>query len=348
METPEHVRVSVVVPVYNKAPYLREAFESIFAQTFRDMEVIAVDDRSTDESLAVLHTLSDPRLRILELERNLGPSGAVQRAMDAARGEYIVRMDADDLMDPRRVERQVAFMDSEPGIGASGGGVVLFGNADERWTFPLTDAECKAQLVFGVPIPQGGSILRTSVLRKHGIRYRDEWPRIGEDWLFWVSLAPHTRFGNIPEDVIKYRRGEQNIGHGQDLVAARRVRVPLVLGALGLDAGPEQVETHLAASLLFPSRPDAAMVHRVHAWLQHLNVWNQAVGLTSAAAMAARTAKAWEGLFHRLPPFGWRPVLAHLRSSDTLSRKHVLYALKVWVRGRSPGAASPDKARTGR
>jgi glycosyltransferase involved in cell wall biosynthesis len=122
MEAPERMKVSVVVPVYNKAPYLREAFDTIFGQTFHDMEVISVDDRSTDDSLSILRSFTDPRLRIIALEHNLGPSGAVQRGMDAALGEYIVRMDADDLMDPRRVERQVAYMDSEPLVGASGGG----------------------------------------------------------------------------------------------------------------------------------------------------------------------------------------------------------------------------------
>ena len=332
METPLRVKVSVVVPVYNKAPYLKEAFDSIFSQTFHDMEVIAVDDRSTDDSLSVLRSFTDPRLRIIALERNLGPAGAVQRGMDAALGEYIVRMDADDLMEPRRVERQVAYMDTDPTVGASGGVVVLFGNDEGRWRFPLTDAACKAQLLFGVPVPQGGSILRTSVLRAHDVRYRDEWPRIGEDWLFWVSLAPHTRFGNIDQEVIRYRRGEQNISHGHDLVAARRPRVPLVLRALGLDPTPEQVETHLAASLVLPSRPDADMVMRVHAWLRYLEAWNASSGLTTPEALHERTAQAWNALFYRLPACGWRPVLKHLSLDLGGAWPRLVYALKYWVR----------------
>jgi hypothetical protein len=204
----------------------------------------------------------------------------------------------------------------------------------------LTDAACKAQLLFGVPIPQGGSILRTRVLRAHDIRYRDEWPRIGEDWLFWVSLAPHTRFGNIDEDVIRYRRGEQNIAHGQDAVAARRPRVPLVLSALGLEPTTEQVETHLAASLVFPTKPDVAMVRRVHAWLAHLEQWNRRSGLTTPDALRERVEHAWNALFFRLPAHGIRPALAHLRMEWSWPR--FVYALKVWTgklrSGEWPGA----------
>jgi glycosyltransferase involved in cell wall biosynthesis len=340
MEARERMKVSVVVPVYNKAPYLREAFDTIFGQTFRDMEVIAVDDRSTDDSLSILRSFTDPRLRIIALEYNRGPAGAVQCGIDAALGEYIVRMDADDLMDPRRVERQVAYMDARPDVGASGGVVVLFGKDDDQWRFPLTDEACKAQLLFGVPIPQGGSILRTSVLRTHDVRYRDEWPRIGEDWLFWVSLAPYTRFGNIEQEVIRYRRGEQNISHGHDLVAARRPRVPLVLRALGLDPTPEQVETHLAASLVFPGRPDVAMVRRVHAWLAQLEEWNRRSGLTTLAAMQERTERAWNALFFRLPDHGFGPAFAHLWIEWSWPR--FIYAAKVWSRklrsGEWPGA----------
>ena len=100
------MRVSVVIPVYNKAAYLQECFESVFSQSYTDMEIIAVDDKSTDGSLELLRAMTDPRLRIITLDRNLGPSGCAQRGFAAATGEYIVRMDADDVMLPERVSTQ--------------------------------------------------------------------------------------------------------------------------------------------------------------------------------------------------------------------------------------------------
>ncbi|HQX31586.1 MAG TPA: glycosyltransferase family A protein, partial [Flavobacteriales bacterium] len=114
------MKVSVVVPVYNKAPFLRECFESIFAQSFTDLEVIAVDDASTDNSLDVLRSFTDPRLRVLSNPTNKGPGVTAQHAMDQAEGEYIIRVDADDILLPHRFKEQIAFMDAHPEIGISG------------------------------------------------------------------------------------------------------------------------------------------------------------------------------------------------------------------------------------
>lgn len=326
------MKVSVIMPVYNKAPFLKEAIDSVLNGTFNDLELIAVDDKSTDNSLELLRTLKDPRVRVIALEANLGPAGAAQRGMDAALGEYIVRMDADDIMFPDRITRQVAYMDAHREVGASGGEVVLFGEENSTWKVPLTDPECKAQLLFGVPIPQGGSILRTSVLRAHDVRYRDEWPRIGEDWLFWVALARYTRFGNIDAPMIRYRRGPQNISHGQDRVAARRIRVPWVLASFGLNPSPGEIDAHLAASMSFTRPPDTAMVNEVHRWLERLRTFNLTAAIAPREALEIRLQKAWDEFFHRLPEHSLRAAWVHMRLSRSLSLERLIYALKVRVK----------------
>ncbi|MBK6540817.1 MAG: glycosyltransferase family 2 protein [Flavobacteriales bacterium] len=106
--------VSVLIPVYNKAPFLRDCLDSVYGQTFQDFEIVAVDDASTDNSLALLKAEHDPRLRIIALPRNLGPAGAANAGIEACRGEYIVRLDADDLAVPERLAQQVAYMDAHP------------------------------------------------------------------------------------------------------------------------------------------------------------------------------------------------------------------------------------------
>lgn len=125
------MKVSVVIPVYNKGPFLREAVDSILAQTFKDFELICVDDKSTDNSLEILRGVQDPRLRIIEQPVNGGPAAAANAGFDAARGEYIVRMDADDIAVPERIAVQVAFMDAHPELVLSGGQVQLFGTEKE-------------------------------------------------------------------------------------------------------------------------------------------------------------------------------------------------------------------------
>ena len=218
------------MPVYNKAPFLKEALDSIFAQTFTDFEIIAVDDKSTDESLQVLRSIEDPRLKVVELERNVGHPGATQTAFEQSQGEYIIRCDADDLSHPERFAKQVAFMDAHPEIGMSGGALQLFGDSDGVWKFPLDNDACQAQVLFTTPVPDGASIIRRSVLVRNHIGFKNTWPRVAADWLFMLDMADVSRFGNIPEIVLYYRRGEQNISAMGPSMEARREVAHLALG----------------------------------------------------------------------------------------------------------------------
>ena len=107
--------VSVLMPIHNGEPTLTEAVESVLAQTFGDFELIAVDDGSTDSSLAKLQSFArgDPRVRILS-RPNTGIAGALNDSIQQARGEFLVRMDADDIALPQRFEKQVAYFRAHP------------------------------------------------------------------------------------------------------------------------------------------------------------------------------------------------------------------------------------------
>ncbi len=106
-------RVSVLLPVYNGERFLRETLDSAFAQTMPDLEVIAVDDGSSDGSVALLEAYEDPRLRVLR-QSNLGAPTALNTALDAARGEYIGFLDQDDLWNEQKLERHLEVMDENP------------------------------------------------------------------------------------------------------------------------------------------------------------------------------------------------------------------------------------------
>lgn len=335
------MRVSVVVPVFNKAPYIGECLESIFAQTFSDLEILAIDDRSTDESLAVLRSFSDPRLRVVALDKNLGPAGAAQRGMDLAQGEYIVRMDADDIMFPDRVERQVEFMDAHSEIGASGGDVVLFGEDTHTVFFPRTNDECKAELIFGVPISQGASIFRTSVLKGAGVRYQEDWPRVAEDWLFFLDLARHTDLGNVDAPLIHYRRGAQNIRKGQDMDEVRRKVLSLALPKLGMVPDHRNMLNHCLNIPIFWEKADRRMVRDFHLWLDEVKEINGQKGFFSAQALSDKLEFTWQKLYHYLPDHGWTPALEHMRLSGHWPMDRIIYLLKVRINALLGRSAKP-------
>lgn len=110
-------RVSVVLPSYNHGKFVEKTIRSVLEQDFADLEVIVCDDASTDDSLAVLHGIKDPRLTVLAQPKNTGAAVAAQRAQNAAQGEYIARICSDDLCLPGRITRQVAWLDNHPQIG---------------------------------------------------------------------------------------------------------------------------------------------------------------------------------------------------------------------------------------
>lgn len=325
------MKASVLIPVFNKAPFVQEAVESVLNGTFQDFEIICVDDKSTDNSLDVLRSITDPRVRIIELPRNLGPAGAANAGLDACTGEYIVRLDADDIALPDRLERQIAFMDTHPDIGASGGRLNLFGSTRESWSFPLDPDDCAAQQLFGVPLSQGASILRRSVVEAHHLRYDPTWPRIGEDWLFWTRMGRVTRFANIAEPVVLYRRGEQNISHGRNKHADFQVLARNIFEFHGIAHTEEELDLHLMGLYLFKQKPTKARVRSLRAWFDRLLMINTERNLFPREAFVRRVAQAWDGLYHYLPRYGAPVAMEHLRLSRSWPMDRVMYLAKYRV-----------------
>nr|MDQ2879344.1 glycosyltransferase family 2 protein [Pseudomonadota bacterium] len=114
MTAPSAPTVSVIMAAYNGADLIGETLASLKAQTFGDFELMVVDDRSTDDTLAVLRAETDPRIRVIAAEENQGVVRSRNRAVAAARGRYLAALDHDDLCHPDRFARQVAFLDAHP------------------------------------------------------------------------------------------------------------------------------------------------------------------------------------------------------------------------------------------
>lgn len=322
------MKVSVVVPVYNKGPFLKESFDSIFAQTHADLEVIAIDDHSTDDSLEQLRAIRDPRLRIEQLERNMGHPMATQRGFDVATGNYIVRADADDIHLPHRIAEQVAFMEAHPGIGVSSAWMRTFGAEEVTWEMPEADAWCKAEILFGMPVLDPASIIRTSVMRAHDIRYRPEWPRVGSDRLFFLQFLQHTQYGNLQVPLVRYRVGAQNNNHGQSMRERREEVLRHVFRLLGMPIGQKQFECHLMLIRAFSKPPSAADIRRLRKWVDELIALNDELRLFPQEEFRQRTHRAWDKLFHFLPAHGLAPAMEHIRQSDRRSVAHMSYLAK--------------------
>lgn len=205
--------ISVVMSNYNTPEeYLREAIESILNQTYSDFEFIIVDDCSTDNSLEIIESYRDPRIVIIKNEKNLGLTKSLNRAIKSAKGEFIARMDADDISMLERFEKQVEFMKNNPSVIVCGSQTEIFGDGAYRYKnkFPKTYIPEKElfqiNLLFGnhINILNNVAFFRHQVLIDEGILYNEKYP-CAQDFRMWVDCSRKGDCQNIDEVLVKYR-----------------------------------------------------------------------------------------------------------------------------------------------
>lgn len=197
-------RVSVLLPVHQGERYLREAVESILNQTFTDFELIIIDDASTDASAEIIGSYGDPRIRFVRNEANLGLTATLNEGLELSRGEYVARMDQDDVSLPERLSKQVAFMDSRPELAASGTWAKEIdeeGNVTGERRMAVGE-QMEHGYWWPCPIIHPSAVIRRSLLG--GIRYE---PDVGHaaDYDLWLALKNKYALDNLPEYLILYR-----------------------------------------------------------------------------------------------------------------------------------------------
>lgn len=317
--------------LYNKGPFVEEAVRSVLSQTYRDLELLVVDDRGTDDGVERVRSFSDPRVRLISNERNLGRAGAANRGFDEARGEFVAILDADDIMAPERIERQVAFLEGHPEVGVVGSWLMAFGETEKPMRLPAHDDDARALALFGMPVSYGASMFRSAVRAAHGVRCDPDWRLPGMDYLFMLDLGSHTRFANIPECLTKYRKGEQNMRHGRDTGADTVPLVRRMLERSGVPASEEQVVLHCCLFDLSPGRGDMATVRALWAWKKHLERWNRRTGTMRTEAFERALCSRWDRLFHPFADHGLGAACVHMWYSSNWSPAAVRYALSAWA-----------------
>ena len=208
--------ISVIMPVYNAERYLNQAVESILCQTFADFELIAIDDCSTDGSLAMLKSFveRDARVRLLENAQNLGITPTLNRGIQAARGELIARMDADDISLPDRLEKQVTFLQAHPEIGLVSGDAVAIdaqgSSIPEEFALISEPGYIKWLLHFTCPITHPAVMGRKALFEQAG--GYDPEILYAEDYDLWQRMSQFASLSNLPNVLIKKRAHAQTIG----------------------------------------------------------------------------------------------------------------------------------------
>jgi glycosyltransferase involved in cell wall biosynthesis len=199
------IKISVMMSVYNGERYLKCALDSILSQTFTDFEFIIINDGSTDGSRKILESYKDERIRLFSNE-NKGQMKSLNEAIGYSIGEYIAILDADDLSLPERFEKQVTFMDSNPGVAMCGSLVDFIdkdGNFIETYKVPISSREIRREMFFHCPFIHSSVMIRKSVLDKIGY-YNESFHR-AHDYELWTRIVYRYPTYNLPEVLVWYR-----------------------------------------------------------------------------------------------------------------------------------------------
>lgn len=201
-------KVSVIMPVYNAENYVKETIEGILNQTFRDFELLIINDHPTDGTMDIVRSIRDDRIRIIENDKNRGIAYSRNKGLEEARGSYIALMDDDDLTDKARFELEVNYLDSHPEIDVIGGGSINIDESNRRQTqsiFMVTSPnDIRVQMMFFCPMANGSTMFRKSIIDTYGIRYQEKCLGM-EDYRFWIEVSLHAQIVNLQKTLLYWR-----------------------------------------------------------------------------------------------------------------------------------------------
>lgn len=215
-------RVSVIMPAYNAERFIGEAINSILNQTYRDFELIIISDGSTDLTPDIIrhYAKQDKRIRFFNNRRNRGLVYVLNMGLRKARGEYIARMDADDISMPTRFEKQVAYLDANPDIGILGTLIEGFGLVNALGIQkPVVEL---ADFVDNNYVAHPTVMMRRSIVRKYKFRYDPEYKHV-EDYELWMRMIKVTKIHNIMEVLLRYRVSGSNVSTINQLEQKKRI-----------------------------------------------------------------------------------------------------------------------------
>tara|TARA_R100000027_G_scaffold61041_3_gene52138 strand:- start:1407 stop:2405 length:999 start_codon:yes stop_codon:yes gene_type:complete len=257
--------VSILLPVYNGSKYLGAAIQSIVGQTYRDWELLVLDDGSTDESVSVARSFVDERIRVLPNGENRGVAKTLNRGMSLAEGSLIARMDADDESMPDRLVRQVSFLQENEQVGLLGTNALSAETGEATFAVPLDHGKIRSNLLFNCSFLHPTVMWRAALFRENGLSY-EETPT-AEDYDLWERACGRITAANLPDQLLRYRNDPEvkvTAYVRQQKEGGRRVRERALRG-LGLEPSDEDLEVHHACAYDNLPQPAVAL-SRVDRW----------------------------------------------------------------------------------
>tara|TARA_Y100000310_G_scaffold345779_1_gene469756 strand:+ start:2042 stop:2956 length:915 start_codon:yes stop_codon:yes gene_type:complete len=225
--------ISVIIPVFNAERYIDLALNSVCNQTYQNLEILVIDDGSSDQSKEIIESIKDERIKFYSRE-NRGLIYTLNEAIELSRGKYVARMDADDICFKTRFEKQVQFLKSNNDIGVAFTGIECVDEAGKLIRSRVsrkTRSIQPVEFLFGCPLCHPTAMFDMTKLSKSDIHYKSDY-HLAEDFELWTRLILRTKIALINEALLSYRIHQNSItsrnGGKQRLVAKRAISANLI------------------------------------------------------------------------------------------------------------------------
>jgi glycosyltransferase involved in cell wall biosynthesis len=321
--------LTVLMPNYNNGPFLKEAIDSILDQTYTDFIFIIIDDGSTDNSVELIKSYRDSRIKFIQKEKNSGIVDALNRGLEQVETKYIVRMDADDRSVPERLQILVDFMEKNPEVDICGSQMQFFGNAHNITNYYTDKNKLKAQLIYNSPVSHPTVIIRTQVLRAHSIFYRSVHPYM-EDYDLFFRLKNVATFANIDKALYHYRLLTHNstVKNYQTKLDRCRNFFKDVFAELDIEPNQKNMELHVEFFIHLSILSDAAEYRN---WMNYLILQNKKKKIYPQKELEAILEEKWEQLFFKIVPLRVSKTVHYFYLTKKIKLNQLSYLLKFKV-----------------
>lgn len=201
--------------VYNGERFLKETIDSVLNQTYTNLEIILVNDGSTDSSSPIISSYRDKRILCIDRKENRGLTKSLNEGLQRARGRYIARLDVGDIALPSRIEDQVQFLEQHPHVGIAGTGIELFSNSHtlKTYIYPSDHTTIKNQLLhFVSPLPHSTLMMRREILQQLN-GYCEHFLR-SQDYDLLLRALDITKLGSLPKVLVRWRFDPSSLSYG--------------------------------------------------------------------------------------------------------------------------------------
>lgn len=296
-------KISAVMALYNTPiKYLQKTVESILNQTFKDFELIVIDDASTIEYKELFEQFNDDRIKYFKLEKNAGPGKARNEGIKKAMGEYIAIVDSDDIYLPKRFEIQSKFFDENPEISLTST-TFRFSNRKKAAYIPLEDDEIKTFMLFNSPLCNPSAMFRRKEFLQQNLFYPED--RIfGEDYSLWINaMFAGIKMANLQDLLMIYtrRKGQLSREKQENQINALKKLYRKILEKIRIEATEEDLTLHY--NIYAQNFSDIDSSDKITSWFDKIIEHNKKLNLFSEEKLIEKknlTIKQYERAKNRL------------------------------------------------